>query len=218
MNGETISIQGLKTIAFNEGRPIALVGLHGYGANHRDLVSIREFIADAQSYDWYFPNGPLAVPIGIGMQGRGWFPFRMEQLGIDFSQKNPEGLDRASEQVKALVEELQKDYDKVYLGGFSQGAMVSANLTLQWPELIQKLFMLSGTLLREQDWRQWFEGAGHILSFQSHGRDDAILPLSAAKALSRIFEQGPNHEFHEFSGGHEISPSVLQSLSRFLYG
>ena len=130
----------------------------------------------------------------------------------------PKGLPAIAEQLQQLLTALAQHHSKIYLGGFSQGAIVSCHLTLNWPELIHKLFMLSGTLINAP---QWQLALSHhhvraIPSFQSHGQDDMVLPLAGARALNELFRAKPNHQFLEFSGGHEVPPALLQALGKFL--
>ena len=218
MGSNTKSIRGLETVAFESGQQTAMVVFHGYGANCHDLVPVRELVSGQEGFDWYFPNGPLSVPIGMGMMGRAWFPVRIGQLGASFTIQVPQGFQTATEQAKALVEEVKQHHSKVYVGGFSQGAMIATNIVMQWPQLIHKLFMLSGTLLNEGEWREQVVNMRDIPTFQSHGRQDMVLPFAAAEELNQLFRDKPDHQFHPFAGGHEIPPSILQSLSRFLDG
>ena len=41
----------------------SVVLLHGYGADFSDLTSLADIIDMYQEWDWYFPNGPIEVPI-----------------------------------------------------------------------------------------------------------------------------------------------------------
>lgn len=201
------SIRNLRTVAFESGQKIAVVILHGYGANCHNLVPIRESITDRDHFDWYYPDGPLDLGIG-----QAWFPIRIGGAEVHFI---PQGLEQATEQIKGFLEELHRD--RVYLGGFSQGAVVATNLAMQWPQLVHKLFILSGTMINGSNWQQWVANMREIPTLQSHGRQDMILPFAKAEALNQLFRAKPDHAFHPFSGGHEIPPSILQSLSRFLY-
>ena len=208
------SIQGLRTVTFESGQRVALILLHGYGANAHDLVPLMKLMPSDDPYDWYFPEGPCS----LGKVERAWFPIRVGELEfLEARERVPEGFSEATVQLKALVEEVKGHYDRVYLGGFSQGAMLATNLTLQWPELISKLFILSGILISEKSWKKGVEKIRDIPTFQSHGAEDGVLPFAGAKALDQLFRKKPDHEFHEFSGGHEIPISVLSALSRFLH-
>ncbi|MCY4643494.1 MAG: hypothetical protein OXB88_02655 [Bacteriovoracales bacterium] len=199
-------------------RETAIIVLHGYGANFKDLVPIRKSVKDDELFDWYFPNAPLSIPLGIGLEGRGWFPISIGSLGLDLTSKVPDGFQEVSEKVKSLVEEIRESHGKIYLGGFSQGAILSANVAMEWPSLVDKLFMLSGILINENRWRRCVPGVREIPTFQSHGRYDEVLPLSGAKALNEMFRKKPNHTFLEFDGGHEIPLSAQKALSEFFHG
>ena len=217
----TESIQGLSTEVFSSGQKIALVLLHGYGANGRDLVSLREMIVEHGSYDWYFPEAPLSISLGMGLVGKGWFPLRVAQLAqhnSQFYREEPHGLREVTETLRAFLEQVRRDHSRVYLGGFSQGAIVSTNATMHYPYLVDKLFILSGTLINEDKWQEKLHGMREIPTFQSHGREDGVLPFSGAEALDKLLLSKTDHQFCPFSGGHEIPLTTLDALSRFLHG
>ena len=53
--------------------------------------------------------------------------------------------------------------------------------------------------------------------FQSHGRQDPILPYRASEWLREVFvEAGMQHEFAPFDGGHTIGADTLLKLGAFL--
>ena len=79
--------------------------------------------------DWYFPNGILSVHIGPYMTGRAWFQIDAEAIenrckwdctGI-FKSIRPDGIDFAIERIMPLYNQLRDKYDKLIIGGFSQG-------------------------------------------------------------------------------------------------
>lgn len=204
----------------------AIVVLHGYGASCNDLAPIGQMIDGNGEFHWYFLDAPLSVDIGYGMQGRAWFPIDM--MGLQqammtgnfrsfFSEKMPEGFSLAANKVEALVKELKTKHEKIILGGFSQGSMISSEVAFRNPGLIEKLFILSGTFVSETHWRDLLSHGTNLPIFQSHGSADPVLPISEARRLKDFLEENDqNHEYHEFRGGHEIPIPVIQSLSAFL--
>ncbi len=203
----------------------SIVLLHGYGANMRDLAGLASLSPSFKNYNWYFPDGVLKVPIGPFMMGKAWFPIDMELMnkammtgGFEhlFADHTPEGLEEAAGIVKDFIEDIVgEDY---LLGGFSQGSMMANFLTFEKGLRPQKLILLSSTLVARSRFESQLstcDWGGPI--FQSHGVDDPVLPISMARELKSIFESYHRKvDYHEFSGGHEIPPMVLQSLIQFL--
>lgn len=193
-----------------------IVFLHGYGANAADLFPLAEELSWSSKESWYFPDAPLEIPLGPHMVGRAWFqiPLRELQQGVDYSNSTPSGLEKAARHVHALLEKLP--HDKLILGGFSQGAMLSTQVVLENPKKFLGLVQLSGTLVHSGIWKKL--AVQHPKSyFQSHGTMDPVLPFSGAEKLHQLFQEcGWEGQFHSFRGGHEIPSVVLRDLKFYL--
>jgi phospholipase/carboxylesterase len=198
--------------------------LHGYGANMRDLAGIAGLSPELKKFNWIFPDGILKVPIGPFMMGKAWFPIDMEVLnqammngGFEhlFADHIPEGLEETSDLVTEFIHSFEGPY---ILGGFSQGSMLSNYLTFEKGLKPEALLLLSSTLVAKVKWLDRLshsDWGGPI--FQSHGVDDPVLPVSMARELKDLFEAHHRKvDYHEFQGGHEIPPQVLQAFISFL--
>ena len=203
----------------------AVILLHGYGADMTDLMPLADYMNVSRDVTWIFPNGPMNVVIGPGFSGRSWYEIDMSRIEkamisgehVDLSDKRPPGLDRARDQVSSLYEEVRKNHSKVILGGFSQGAMLSVELTLTQKVKPEGLIIFSGVLMDQENWKRNAQTAASVPFIQSHGRNDAILGFSGAEKLYCVLtDAGLYGEFIEFSGGHEIPPKVLEKTSDFL--
>ena len=77
--------------------------------------------------------------------------------------------------------------------------------------------VLSGTLLIEDAWKTKANARAGLPVFQSHGRQDPVLPYHAAEWLKTVFvEAAMQHEFVPFDGGHTIGQDALLKLGDFL--
>ncbi|MCB9060832.1 MAG: hypothetical protein H6622_04855 [Halobacteriovoraceae bacterium] len=219
----------IKQIEFREylnNSATAVVLLHGYGADCNDLFNLGGYLDSQGRFDWYFPNGILEVPIGPFMTGRAWFPIRMMdfQNAVSsgefpeyFANQNPEGLDMASEKVQGLLNELSKNYDKIIIGGFSQGAMMATDIVLNSDLKPKQLLILSGAFTKKQNWSANQGKIFELEIFQSHGQQDPVLPYSTAILLRDFFiNSGSKLTYRPFIGGHEIPPNVLGELANFI--
>ena len=217
--------QNLEYLFIDNGANKSLVMLHGYGANMRDLAGIASISPSFKEYNWYFPDGVLKVPIGPFMMGKAWFPIDMELLnqamvsgGFDhlFADHVPEGLDDSAITLIEFIDQVVKV--PYVLGGFSQGSMLANYLTFEKGLDPEALVLLSSTLVARNRWESNLSTSswGKPI-FQSHGSDDPVLPVSMARELKTIFENYHRKiDYHEFEGGHEIPPQVLQALISFL--
>ena len=196
---------------------------HGYGASKEDLAGLLPYISCSTDFNWVFPDAPLTIPIGPMMTGRAWFPIAIETLeramveGKDSVYQNliPEGMDDAVNKLKALVGDLGVEEKDLIVIGFSQGSMVLTHLVLNhFSKPVAGVALLSSTLIAEP----LLEKTSFSLNiFQSHGRNDEVLPLNGAKMLEgKLASLSHIVDFHEFQGGHEIPMDIINALDIYL--
>ncbi len=200
----------------------AIVLLHGYGANMDDLAGLQNYLDPHQYSHWYFPNGPVKIPFAGMWEGRAWFPIDMQELERAmqegrhrrFSDKAPVEFLQSLFLMQDEIAQLQKNYERVVIGGFSQGAMLASHLASRLP--VDGLVILSGTLLDQKDLEQNYHSRP-VPFFQSHGDQDQLLGLSEAKELYSVLEKkGFQGLWAPFRGGHEIPQNILKALESFL--
>ncbi|MDF2549287.1 MAG: Esterase [Chlamydiales bacterium] len=199
-----------------------IVLFHGYGANSADLYPLcHEILSpeEADRFTWIFPNGPLPMP---HFHGRAWFPIDMEHLmskkGQDaFMQSRPKGLEEARLLAEDFFQALGVPYSQLILGGFSQGAMLATDCTLNLPENPLGLLILSGFLIDHKGWPSRMMGRAGTRFCQTHGYQDDILHYAGAKELTTLLlEAGWHGAMTAFRGGHTIAPQALEALALFL--
>ncbi len=213
----------------------AVILCHGFGAPGDDLVGLgAEFarrvpaLADVR---FYFPAAPLVLGNSGWGESRAWWLIDMGVLQAlqrggdaalrEFRRVEPEGMATARKALLALVQEVATHthlpMKQVVLGGFSQGAMLATDVALRLEEAPGALCVLSGTLLLEDVWRAKARARAGLPVFQSHGRQDPILPFKTAEWLRDLFiEAGMQHEFVPFDGGHTIGEDALLKMGDFL--
>ncbi len=209
-----------------EGPTVVL--LHGFGAPGDDLVPLAQFLTVPQGTRFAFPAAPLTLPMGWG-DSRAWWMIDMEQRmqaraegrWEELSQDIPRGLQEARTQIMECLEmikdRLQVSPSTMVIGGFSQGAMLSLDVTLhaQWP--LAGLVILSGALIAKNEWLPRLPDRRGLPVFQSHGAEDPILDFGTAQQLRDHLQTAGLHvEWVEFDGGHEIPLPVLHRLGQFL--
>jgi phospholipase/carboxylesterase len=200
-----------------------VVLLHGFGASGEDLVPLAHYLDVPPEIRFVFPEAPMALP-GYYGDARAWWMIDMERVERDMqrgtktdrSSEIPDRLDTARAEL-AVVRELAVPDDRVLLGGFSQGAMLSCDVLLRTDRKFAGLALLSGTLIAESLWQPRMSQRAGLPVLQSHGRADQLLPYSAAERLRDLLTTaGLSVEWHTFHGGHEIPPQVLDALAAFI--
>ncbi len=202
-----------------------IIFFHGYGADAGDLSPLADEIALQKKCNWLFPEGFLEVPIGGRYPGKAWWPVNMDELqkaqqtGVprDLSQGAPVGLDLAVAKANEMIKALNVPWNKIILGGFSQGAMLATELYLNALEAPLGLVILSGTCLQADQWREKAKTRAGKTFFLSHGEQDPVLSIRGAQKLETILTQsGMKGRLTKFSGGHEIPQNILIEVSKYI--
>jgi len=208
-----------------------VVLLHGFGAPGTDLVGLAEQLAAPAQTRFVFPEAPEVADVGMPppYEGRAWWQIDMLNLQLAVMGRNfealadhvPEGLVRVrsafEEFLNALEARLKSAGAPLVLGGFSQGAMLTCDVALHSERRLAGLLLFSGSVIARPDWLARFEQQPHVPVFQSHGRQDPILPFPLAEQLHGYFaSHGWQARFVPFDGGHGIGGEALRGARAFL--
>ncbi len=206
--------------------PLTVVLLHGFGAPGDDLVALADHL-DAPAR-CVFPAAPLELG-GMYGSARAWWLLDLARLenqlrrGVptDLRAEVPEGLPAVRAQLLRFLDELQARHaipdDRLVLGGFSQGAMLSLDVALHRDRPLAGLVLLSATLVAEAEWKPRMARLADLPIMMSHGRADQLLPFAVSDALRGQLEAaGARVAWHPFRGGHEIPSEVLEAAGSFL--
>jgi phospholipase/carboxylesterase len=185
------------------------------GSNEHDLFGLAQYLDERflivsarapnvraeGSYAWFdvafTPQGPVIDPAQADASRRLLIQFVGEVVGAY-------GADPA----------------RVYLMGFSQGAIMSAGVALTQPELVAGAVLMSGRILPEIRPLiappQRLEGLPFLLV---HGVADRVLPIQHGRASRELLESLPVRlDYHEYPIGHEISAQSLADVTAWLRG
>lgn len=210
---------------------LAVVLCHGYGAPGTDLVPLARELAAVEptlagGVRFLFPEAPLSLD-GLGMShARAWWPidvgrFERAMRGGDLGSlldDVPAELAASRRKLMALIEAVRLQtglpMDRVVLGGFSQGAMLATDVALRLDEAPALLAVLSGALIARGEWTARAPRRRGLPVFQSHGRQDPLLPFPVAELLrDALTAAGLDVDFHAFTGGHTIDRPTLDRLA-----
>jgi phospholipase/carboxylesterase len=226
---EPTRIGPLRVRALGSGDGPAILLCHGFGAPGDDLVPLARAIDAGPGVRWFFPEAPIELDLGWGQSGRAWWRIEMARMarllaggqGAQLLEETPDGLLDARAKLEATIAALEQDHgvrrDRLIVGGFSQGAMLTTELALHAEVPFAGLAILSGMLVSAP---RWVVAAGargpSIRALQTHGQRDPVLPFAGAEALRAMLVQaGAAVEWVPHGGQHEIPPIALERLGAF---
>lgn len=188
------------------------VGLHGWGANAKDLATLAEYM-DLSDYELLFPDAPFPHPQGFG--GLMWYGF---PLGYAFATDLGQQTDlQQSRQILrdwllSLEDITGIPLSRTFLAGFSQGGAMTLDVGSQLP--LGGLMVLSGYL--HTPLTAIAQPSPPVLVV--HGRQDAVVPVQAARQVrDQLLSLGATVTYQEFDQmGHEIQPVVMEQIQSFV--
>jgi phospholipase/carboxylesterase len=218
---------GLRTLEVGSGSR-TLILLHGYGSSPEDWMQFTKTILVSKQTRFVFPEAPdLTVPPDGPAGGRSWWRIdlasyinRGETLP-DFSGSRPEGIELSNQKIRTLIGDVETrlgaSEGPPILGGFSQGAMLSADVAFTTDEPLKALIILSGTFVDEAGWTKGMAKRKGLPVFISHGEKDDILQYGIAVRLRDAMKKaGLQVHWVPFAGGHEVPAEVVTALNMFL--
>lgn len=176
-----------------------LVLMHGLGSDEQDMRGLADLL---------HPNLEvicLRAPLRYG-PGFAWFEIQWTNAGIQIDEDQ---YWQSVEGVAGLLQGIQTE--KLLVGGFSQGAMMSVGILDRHPDLVKGAVLLSGRGISDAPCQ--FDGN----VFQAHGAFDDVIPFDSAQILRKRFDGfGPRYEFHEYEMGHSVCQEEIDDLNRWL--
>ena len=204
-----------------KGAKTCVVLFHGYGADAEDLIGLAQSLYFSEDVDFLFPQGIKTVSIGSGITGKAWFQIQsdnFESMGLELLSNNEmmSDVQNILEQIKEWLNHLGGFYEKIFIGGFSQGAILVTHSFYKLNFIPKALLILSGSLILPSFFPTLPEDL-KVPFFQSHGTQDNLLEIHGARKLhEKLLSIGLKGQWHEFQGGHGVPQNVVNALNNFM--
>ena len=187
--------------------------LHGYGSNEEDLYSLKEF----------FPPNYITIslraPISIGFNSYAWYSLNFENE-IDRWIDTDEAISAKNIIINDILlhlKDLAFTNERVTLLGFSQGAILSWSIGIEYPNLIKNILPLSGFYVSEITVTN-LNHKFRLNCFSTHGINDQVIPVDWARGgVHSLLKYNINIEFKEYESGHEINNENLRDVIEWLF-
>ena len=192
--------------------PPLLILLHGYGSNKQDLFSFAEEL----------PGDLLVVsaqaPHEMGFGGYAWYAINFDAKNGKFSDipQAKGSVDKIAHFIDEIKQKYNTDPNKTFLLGFSQGAILSYALSLNYPNKVDHVIALSG-YINDQLLPKKIHSEIKTDYYISHGTVDQVLPVDwARKAPIFLSENNLTHEYSEYPVGHGVAPQNFYSFKTWI--
>ena len=186
--------------------------LPGYGSNEEDLYSLKEIIPSN------YVIISLRAPITIGLNSYAWYSINFEN-NIDRWIDLDEAINSKNIVINDILlhlKDLEIVNERVYILGFSQGAILSWSIGIEHPDLIKNIIPLSGFYHPEITSNN-LNFKFRLNCFSSHGINDEVIPIDwARRGIQILDKKNINIEFNEYQSGHEISKENLRDVIKWL--
>jgi phospholipase/carboxylesterase len=197
--------------------PPSVVLLHGYGSRAEDWLQFESKLSLPANTGLHYLQAPLRGP-WAGRRGWWWLNLNGHvppgEAYADYSKIHPPGIQVAAKLVRDYLDDVK---EPIVLGGFSQGAMTSAEIAFHSDQELAGLILLSGTTVDEEGWAEHFAGRRHLPIFIAHGRRDSVLPFERMERFqARLKAFGLNVTWLPFDGDHGIPDEVIAGMNKFV--
>jgi phospholipase/carboxylesterase len=190
----------------------ALVLLHGRGADEYDLEPLLRALDPQARLAGVLPRGPLSLPPG----GAHWYV--VPRVGYPDPPTFRDSYRELAAFLDGLPEQLGVPYERIVLGGFSQGAVMSHAMGLgPGRPRPAGILALSGFVPTVEGWDVDPEGRAGLPVLIAHGTLDPIIPVQFGQAArDRLTAAGLDVEYHETPVPHTIDPSLVPAMRAWL--
>lgn len=206
-----VSLEPRKT---EEGKkPPLLLLLHGIGSHEEDLFGLAPYL------DERFFIASARAPFALSYGGYAWFELFFTPQGISInSEQAADSRERLLKFIDELVEKHDLDAERIYLCGFSQGAIMSFAVALTEPEKLAGVVAMSGRAVAE--FLPSIADAERLRDFPFlvvHGTHDQVLPIEHGRASKEFLEKLPvSLTYREYEMAHQVSEESLRDVVDWL--
>ena len=185
----------------------ALVLLHGRGADENDLFGFLDLLDPERRLVGVTPGGPLFLPPG----GRHWYV--VPRVGFPDPETFRQSYGLLDEFLGALPGAIGAPWERTFIGGFSQGAVMAYALGLGRGRATPAgIVALSGFIPTVDGWEADLDRPG-LPVWIAHGRRDPVISVEFARdARRRLEEAGLPVTYHESDAGHHVDPRTAAEL------
>lgn len=194
-------------------KPPVLILIHGLGSNEKDLFGLAAQVPDS------FLVISLRAPYSYTQDGYAWYSveFKGNQIIGNVAE-----MQMSKAKILKFIEDLEAkkliDTKKIYIGGFSQGAIMSYEIALCKPERVKGIIVLGGRFpdgLENRIAKK--EQLKNLRIFIAHGTEDKRIDFKKAEEANEFLKKlGLTPNFNKYPIGHSISDQMWLDAMNWL--
>lgn len=190
-----------------------LVMLHGRGADGHDLVPLLDLIDPDQRLHCVTLQAPWQLP---GQPG--WHWYEVHRVGFPHPPTFLSSLRALERDVDALLAEHRLTHDRLVIGGFSQGAVMSIATAFGARRPRPRAVLpWSGFVPIVDGWTLDPDAAADVPVLLTHGALDPIIqPRFGHDARARLTAAGADVIWSEPPIGHELDPDTVRAARQLV--
>jgi phospholipase/carboxylesterase len=189
----------------------ALVLFHGRGADENDLFPLLDLLDPERRLVGATPRGPLTLPPG----GRHWYALG----GIPTPEPTTfhASYAAASQWLDSFLEEHGLGHERLVVGGFSQGAVMSHCVALgRGRPRPAAITAFSGFIPQVEGFERDLTPPLPPVAI-GHGTHDPVIGVQWGRQARDLLEQAGAHVlYRETPMGHQIDPGFLRKVAQWL--
>ncbi|MDP1675557.1 MAG: dienelactone hydrolase family protein [Bacteroidota bacterium] len=177
-----------------------LIMLHGRGSDEHDLFGLKEH------FDPRLTIYSLRAPNQFEWGGYTWFDLH-EDGSVD-----EESFFNSTSKIITFINTLQTK--KLFLLGFSMGAIMSYSIALTHPNICKGISALSGFAPLQIENKYRLQELQDLHIFISHGIQDPIIPVSSARKTKELLARSNALvSYNEYDMAHQINDVCLHDVN-----
>ena len=196
----------------SEDTPLIIL-MHGYGDNAKSYRQKGNFNTGISVI---YLDAPYEM---IPLSGRNkWYDFKIEN-GDTVSNQNQikESIQLVLNTIKNVIKENEIKSKHVYIGGHSQGGIISYEIALNYPEFFKGFIISSGRLPVEYTIKNDLSQYQNKKALIIHGKNDSVLELKYSSAGKNLMEKlGIETDYVIKEGGHSQTPEFYVIVENWI--
>ncbi|RCK72229.1 MAG: carboxylesterase family protein [Ignavibacteriae bacterium] len=191
-----------------DSKPPCLILLHGRGADENDLIGLSDYLD--KRFLILSLRAPFKWEFGIGYT---WF-----DMQSDFSPEKND-LKHSLKLLNEFLSQVSKLYDvdssRIFIFGFSMGAMIGNLFSTIYPEKVFANISHSGYLPAVSDFQ--YKKIPNKPVFVAHGIYDPIVPIALGRETEKVLKElEANVTYKEYPIEHHICEESIGDISKWI--